>query len=261
MGELSDLAEGVRLWAREIILVLFLAGALEMLLPETEVKRFARVAVGFFVVLAVGRPLLSALGGGLIFDPGLAGLGSWELGAAPAGVLRSGGAGSDAVERGKEIWQASRDRALAAARAGLEAQVAALAKREEAVAEAEAEVDLDSDPSSPSYGVLRSVRLRVRLGRGRADFTVGAPGAVSPVVVEVRPVVVGPQGPYADGVDARPGPESGAAGSGGPLAVDTGGAEEAGQERAAVALAKCLRNELVLLLGVPADGITVEVWP
>lgn len=268
MAGSGSLVEGVRLWVREIILVLFLAGALEMLLPETDVKRFARVAVGFFVVLAVGRPLLSAVGGGFIFDRGLAGLGSWELGVAPSGLTAGGGSGSDAVERGTQMWQASRDRALAAARAGLEAQVAALAEKDPAVAEAVAVVDLEGDPSSSSYGSLQALTLKVWLAHGKVDSGAGAtgenaggpgdgssgPGTVGPVIVGVQPIVVGPG-------SGAPGAAAAGDAGGGPLVVDAGDSEGTGQGSVAEELAKRLRSELVLLFGVPAGGMRVEVWP
>lgn len=280
---MSSLAEAVRIWVREIILVLFLAGALEMLLPDTDVKRFARVAVGFFVVLAVGRPILGAIGGGFIFDRGLAGLASWELGLAPAGATQPAGAGEGAVQEGTELWQASRDRAVAASRVALETQIATLAERDEAVADAQAEVDLDTDPSSMGYGSLVSLRLIVWMaGAGDGQGTTGqgqgtgsgqgatgqgqstgsAPGAeqtaqglVSPVVIQVEPVVTGTVPEQQAG-----GAQGSAAEAGSPAVVDSGG-EEPAPGTPAGELARRLRNELVLLFGVPPGGLVVEVWP
>ena len=168
------MAEGIRLWIREIVIVLLLAGTLEMLIPETGMKRFARVAVGFFVVLAVAKPILGLLGGGVLFDKSLAGIGSWELGLRVSDSGRATGA-ADPLGQGAALRQASRDRALVATRAGLESQVAALALRETGVARAAAEVDLVSDPSSTSYGSLQAVRLRVWLTA--ADGTGGPRGS------------------------------------------------------------------------------------
>ncbi len=262
----TGLAEGIRIWVREIILILFLAGALEMLLPETDTKRFARVAVGFFVVLAVGRPLLSVMGGGFIFDSNLAGLGSWELGLAPAGLVEPAGSpGSTAVERGTEMWQASRDRALAAARAALESQIAGLAEREPEVREASAAVDLESDPSSASYGAMEALTLRVWLAAGTGEE--GAQGSrggagFGPESVEVEPIMVGEGGPAGAGTEDGSGsPSPGVSGGGGPLAVYSGRSGAADDSTAAGRLARRLGSELVLLFGIPPGGLTVEVWP
>lgn len=290
----GGLAEAVRLWVRGIILVLFLAGVLEMILPDTDVKRFARVAVGLFIVLAVGRPLLAVVGGGFILDRGLAALGSWELGVAPAGsAIKVGGtAGAGAIERGNQLYQSSRDRAAAAARAALETQIAALAERDEAVADATAEVDLDGDPSSPVYGSLVALRLKVWLkpGAGRSEAgssTSGgtgsstgsagpgrSPGApqsgtgtsgpveVAPIVTEVQPIVIGSGATAGDGKTGASGVErSGPAftervGSAG--VTETGAGDRAGL---AAEVAGRLRSQLVLIFGVPPGGITIEVWP
>ncbi len=282
----SGLAEGVRLWVREILIVLFLAGVLEMLLPETDTKRFARVAIGFFVVLAVGRPLLGLIGSGAPLDRGLAGLGTWDLGTAPAGSTSSA---ADPLRLGSEFRDASRERALAAARAALETQVVALAERDPEVAEAEAGVALLSDPSSSSYGALETVTLKVWMvrsgadeGRGGAggaagsgdggaggaggsgDGEAGTVGSIEPVTIRVDPIITGwvaERPPTADGNPGSPG-GSGADGSpGSPLAVDSGTKDGTSGSGPAAELARRLRSQLVLLFGVPPGGLSVEVWP
>ncbi|HCW51972.1 MAG TPA: hypothetical protein DGR79_07945 [Clostridiales bacterium] len=264
---MSGFVEALRLWTREIVLVLFLAGLLEMLLPEGDLKRFGRVAVGFFVMLAVARPVLALLGGGFAVDHTLASMSVWEFsgGAAVAGL-------EGALEHGARIREASRDRALAAVRASLESQIEAVAMREEGVAAAQAVVDLDTDPSSASYGAIQAVRLSVWLepaggAEAGAEASAGGDGAgegaaadadrgrsparlvepVGPVTVKVEPVVIG------GSVTAeRPGVPSPAAGGGRPRSGRTAEAEE---------LARRLRSVIVLLVGVPPGGITVEVWP
>ena len=247
-----------------------------MLIPETGMKRFARVAVGFFVVLAVAKPILGLLGGGVLFDKSLAGIGSWELGLRVSDSGRAAGA-ADPLGQGAALRQASRDRALVATRAGLESQVAALALRETGVARAVAEVDLVSDPSSTSYGSLQAVRLRVWLtaadGTGDPSGSTGGPSGasgttgggggatggaggatgppvtpVSPVTVTVSPVLI-------------TGPSPGASGEGTDAVVDDGGTPGATATGAAGEMATRLRSQLVLLFGVPPGGITVEVYP
>jgi stage III sporulation protein AF len=272
---MSGLAEGVRLWVREILIVLFLAGVLEMLLPETDTKRFARVAIGFFVVLAVGRPLLGFIGCGAPLDRGLAGLGTWDLGTAPAGSTSSV---ADPLRLGSEFRDASRERALAAARAALETQVVALAERDPEVAEAEAGVALLSDPSSSSYGALETVTLKVWMvrsaageGRGGAggtagsgDGEAGAADSIEPVTIRVDPIITGwtaERPPATDGSSGGTG-GSGADGSpGSPLAVDSGTKDGTSGSGPAAELARRLRSQLVLLFGVPPGGLSVEVWP
>jgi len=247
-----------------------------MLIPETGMKRFARVAVGFFVVLAVAKPILGLLGGGVLFDKSLAGIGSWELGLRVSDSGRATGA-ADPLGQGAALRQASRDRALVATRAGLESQVAALALRETGVARAVAEVDLVSDPSSTSYGSLQAVRLRVWLtaadgtggpsgsteGSSGASGTTGGGGGatggaggatgppvtpVSPVTVTVSPVLITGSSPGASGEETD-------------AVVDDGGTPGSTPSGAAGEMAARLRSQLVLLFGVPPGGITVEVYP
>lgn len=264
---MSGFVEALRLWVREVVLVLFLAGLLEMLLPEGDLKRFGRVAVGFFVVLAVARPVLALLGGGFAVDHTLASMSVWEFG----GGAAVGGL-EEALERGARIREVSRDRALAAARASLERQIEAVAMREEGVAEAQAVVDLDTDPSSASYGAIQAVRLSVWLqpaegAEAGSAASAGEDGTregaaqdadhgdtsarfvepVGPVTVKVQPVVIDGSGPA-----ERSGVPSPAAGEGRSRSGRTAEAEE---------LARRLRSVIVLLVGVPPGGITVEVWP
>lgn len=264
--------EGLRLWAREIIVVLTLAGALEMILPDTDVKRYARVALGFFVVLAVGRPILGLFGGGLLFDQNLSGLASWGLGLAPAAGPAASG---DPLAKGEALRRASQERALAAYRAALETQFAALAARDPDVADAEAEVALIDDASSPGYGNLLAVRLRVWMAPGAGDKPgVGEPPAgqagagagsgppgttVAPVVINVRPVIVAGGGTAEEGggVSGVGDQASGTA----PAAVETGSGDGGAAGTPAGELARRLRSAIVLLVGVPPGGVTVEVWP
>lgn len=250
------MVESLRLWVEEIIIVLVLGGLVEMILPETEMKRFARVAVGLFVVLAVGRPVLAALGGGFIFDRELAGLGSWELGLAPGGTGGFAGGSQDPLGRGLEMRELSRDRVLAATRAALETQLAALAERDTDVASATAEVDLATDPSSPGYGSITAVRLYVWLSHEEAgtegDETRPASTwdegsgdivePVAPVTVVVEPVVTA-------GRQSRPSGPGGA------------GPAEAPADPRSERVAARLKSQLVLLIGVPPGGIAVVVWP
>lgn len=268
-------------WVREIIVVLFLAGTLEMLLPETDVKRFARVAMGFFIVLAVARPILALVGGGFYFDAGLASLSTWEVGGFGGGVTSQSGS---PFQRGTDLQYASRDRALAAARAALEAQLTELVMREPEVADARVEADLVTDLSSQSYGHLRAVRVMVRMAEGAGAETEAAAGvgsgartgsgapagtAVEPVRIAVSPIVIGQEAGGRASGDGRPGQVSGDSGSpgslwspgaaGGPAAVETGGAGSSGTGPE-VELARRLRSVLVLILGIPPGGITVEVW-
>jgi len=275
---LSGFVEALRLWVREIVIVLFLAGILEMLVPETEMKRFARVAMGLLVILAVGRPILAVVGGDVYFDRGLASLASWELSGARSGPSATG---PDAyLEQGLRMQADSRDRALAAARAGLERQLTALALREPEVAEARVEVDLIDDPSSPDYGSVKSVRVSVRL-RSESEETPGTGGAggVSDGAGGLAAPGGGPAAPEgsAPGGGSTSGPPEADAGTGiepvrisvepvivgGGLgsAPDSGSGPTVPPEGRAAEVARRLRSLLVLVVGVPPGGIAVEVWP
>jgi len=267
---LNAFVEAVRLWVREIVTVLFLAGILEMLMPETDMKRFTRVAMGLFVVLAISRPILALVGGEVYVDRGLASLGLWES----PGVRSGGGESPETyIQRGLEMQAESRDRALASARAALERQLAALALRDPEVGDVRVEVDLVDDPSSPEYGSVKAVRLTAWLrpaGEEQVEGTAGdaGPGSpeagqgvtvepVQPVEVVVEPVITGSRSGGGEGAAA--------AGSPGALPGEPARLTEAGGEGEAPGrageVARRLRSLLVLVVGVPPGGITVVVWP
>jgi stage III sporulation protein AF len=261
----GGLAAGVRFWVREILIVLFMAGVLEMLLPDNGSKRFARVAIGFFVVLAVSRPLVDFVGAGADLGAELAGLAAWQSTAILTGPRAPD---KDPLDQGASLREASRERALAAARAALETQIVALVERDASVAEASADVSLVSDPSSARYGALESVTVRVWLARPRDG---GGPGGsetsgrttdppIEPVRVRVDPIITGwsrsgTEGGSGQGATGQPvsgsGPTIVASGTGPDLPVAGSAGELAGR----------LRSQLILLFGVPPGGLRVEVWP
>lgn len=256
---MTGFVQALGVWVREIVAVLFLAAVLEMVLPENDLKRFARVAVGFFVVLAVGRPILAVFGGTFYIDPTLSqlGLGSWRQ---PAAVGVSDHDRGSALERGQELGESAEARAVEATRLALADKIVELARREPGVREARAVVVLDMDPTSPAYGSLRSIHLTVWVepgaaedpeGRTDADPTQALAGdgvtmvTIEPIQVTVEPVITS-GGTRAD--------ES--------AVGDTGSGRQEGSGlpgALAEKVASRLRSVLVLLVGVPPEGLTIEV--
>lgn len=63
------MVEALADWARQMVILIMVTTFLEALVPENGMKKFVRVAVGFFILVAVAQPLLQ-------FLPGAAG---WSL--------------------------------------------------------------------------------------------------------------------------------------------------------------------------------------
>lgn len=48
-------------WARQMVILIMVTTFLEALVPENEMKKFVRVALGFFILAAVAQPILQIL--------------------------------------------------------------------------------------------------------------------------------------------------------------------------------------------------------
>lgn len=166
-----EVLEGVKLWVRNIAVVILAAGFLEIVLPRGDMQRFARLVVGFFVLLAIVQPLI-----GLFHQQ--AALNTTLLETTAAGTPDT----AAVLAKGRELQANHTRAAVAEYRAAVERQVAAVAVMVGARARSVA-VDLDTEPSSSTFGALRSIQV-VITEPTTADGATSAIVPIDPVKID-----------------------------------------------------------------------------
>lgn len=164
-----ELLGSVKEWVRNIAVIIVVAGFLELILPQSDLQRFARLVVGFFILLAIVQPVVGMFRQQVTLNTAF-------LEATAAGTPDT----AAVLAKGREL-QANHNRAaLTEYRAALERQVAAMTSWLGAEARAVG-VDLVDDPSSRQFGAIRTLRV-----------TLGAPAAPEPTstVIPVAPVSI-----------------------------------------------------------------------
>lgn len=157
-------------WVKGLIVLLLLAGVIEMVAPEGGSRKFVRLAMGLVVLLCVLQPVASMLGrpGGI--EPGLAlPAGSSDLSGSPAPGSRSTGM----TDRYASI---------------VERQLELCAGRIDGVERVDAQVEL----SWGDFGghPVRAVRFEVRLAEGDSEEVKGTLLTLAAKLYGVRPELV-----------------------------------------------------------------------
>lgn len=155
-------------WIKELVILVMLAGSLELLIPTGGMKKYVRTTMGLLVVLSVAKPVVALLGAPVSVTDGDRLVGSAS--AVPASGLPSLGQLMDQAQRFRE-----RNRALAdqQGQSALERAAETAAVGVEGVAQARVVAELD-----PGRAELKRLLVLVEPG------SPGAGGRVSPV----RPV-------------------------------------------------------------------------
>lgn len=157
-------------WVRSLVLLVLLAGSLELLLPMNSMKKYVRMTMGLLIVLSISRPLLSFVGRPVSLDAAAIGdEGSGRLPTVDQIVAKAG-----------EFRDKSRDLALAEARDRLAAEAVQAAKAVKGVADAQATVDLEQKGTDLA---VRQVTVTLQPARS---------GSLMEPVKPVAPVRVGP---------------------------------------------------------------------
>lgn len=159
----------VQAWLKQLVLVALLAALVEMLLPQSGLRRYAHAALGLLVLLAVLVPFLALVRQGVDWEAAL-GPGP-EPAAAPARRVEA------TVRRLEEV---NLRQALAAYRRQVEEAVAAAAAEVPGVARATAGARVEEDPGRPRFGTVTAVTVTVT----PAPEARGAPGRLREAVAE-----------------------------------------------------------------------------
>ena len=139
MALLSDMV-------RNVLVIVLVAGFLEMLLPEGNTRPLVRLCIGMFILIAVLNPVL-----GFFFNHQSFSIDSWNLPPQPAE------AALDVEEEGARIHQTLLNQSQAAVKEKLEEQINAVAVLVPGVEKVRSQVELDQG------GRIRKLLLSVQL--------------------------------------------------------------------------------------------------
>lgn len=147
----------LRPWVRQLVIIVVLAGFVDMLLPSGQMRKFAQVVVGLFIIMALVNPLL------LLFRPNAA----WRLPDVEldAAAWKGGGSpGGDAVLAAtveEQVFRHYQQR--------LEEQVETLILSLEGITRARARVAIESDSEHRNLGGIGGIKVWVGRGKGEKD--------------------------------------------------------------------------------------------
>ncbi|MGE5674249.1 MAG: stage III sporulation protein AF [Mycobacterium leprae] len=216
-------------WVRNLVMLVILAGCLELLVPAGGMKKYVRMTMGLLVVLAVTRPILGFLGRPIVVD--LSALASTEGQPLP---------GLEQIMQQATAFRAKNSAlALDEVRWKIEAEVSDAAKRVKGVKGATARATLKEQDGQYQ---LAEVTVAVEAGESQ--------GLVKPVepIKPVRPV---------QPVQVSTG--DGAATGDGPTAPDETPEAAPPPTAAQKQLADAVRQEVAARLGIPANSQSIRV--
>lgn len=127
---------------RSVALIILFAGFMEMLLPDTEMRRYIQVVVGLFVVVSLVTPLIT-----LIHKEKNFAVASWQY--IPEDNTKK------VIENGKKIAQQQQEKIESEADKRIATQINALTKLHAGVKEAEVKIE-----KNPQDGL---VRVKIKL--------------------------------------------------------------------------------------------------
>lgn len=235
----------LRQWVGQLVALVVVAGALELLLPEGRMRGYVRMVTGLLVVLALLRPALALMTRQQV--PDLSALATAGEGRLPSLAEVNARAARLRTGNNSLVREQFRRR--------LEGAAAELARAVPGVAAAEARAEVAAGPPGGTPAVV-AVTIRVRPdagGRAEAPPPAGAP--VRPVV-PIRPVdPIRPLRPP----EAAPGTGPAADGTTpGPAAADAPAAAAPGPEDP---LAAAVQAAVADGLGIAPDRVQVTLDP
>ena len=178
----------VQHWVQQIILIALLAGMAELILPRSDLQRYARLSLSLVLTLVVLQPLLSIFGLPSQLD--------WPLiqqDTAASAVWR------EALRSGESLRLENQRKTLALFRSRLEERSQQIAEGIDRVRAAETTAVLEEDPNHPEFGMIRELRIILEIDREEdppeskapAEGEEGTPNIepIEAVRIEMRPVI------------------------------------------------------------------------
>lgn len=161
-------------WIKEIIYIILFATFLEFLLPNGQMRKFIRVIIGLFIMLAILSPVMEIMSKGQQLDS----LSSWRVINIP---------GSNTSESANKIAVSQEQVTIDLYRRQLAKQIRSVVVTLEGVSDAQVVVDLDQSVNKAGPGAIHQVLITLQQGR----------------LSQVTPVAVGKTEPVGDTPDDK----------------------------------------------------------
>lgn len=212
--------EAARVWVRSIAVLVMVAAFLDFLMPQGSLRRFARVVMGLFVLLAILQPVVTLMHQEIAVTRALltgadqlpafghpgggAGQGTGAGTGTVAGGGAGGGAGSGTASGGGTKAGAGSDAALtsqtlALTEKALARQVEGIVRSVTGISGATAEVKLSAGDGTTPGGVGHVRIVLPAQGKGAAGGGSAGGGATGtpPVTIAIPPILPGTTAPSA----------------------------------------------------------------
>lgn len=179
--------EAIRVLVQTLIIIVMLAVFLEMLLPQSNMRRYVKMVMGLLVIIAVLQVVTGVIRDGFMADV--------PRFLTEDAVARGGTPLSEVMSRGTAMGEEGRVQALENYRLGVQSQVLSMARLHPGITVQEAVVEVEDDPDSPYLGYLKRITLAVAPEpSGEAAVSQVRPAVVEPVQVKVGPAPAAPPG-------------------------------------------------------------------
>lgn len=185
--------EVIRLLVQNLIVVVVLAVFLEMLLPQSDLRRYIRLVMGLLIIIAVLQALGSLVKG------------EWKLylpEQAVSGGQRNLPGLNEIMASGEKLSRDRQEQALDEYRRALARQVSALAGLSGEVDVLSAEVEIFDEPSSTKFAQIKKITLVLTsFGAGKSS---ASQSTVKPVEIKAGKDVKTPAGDEKSGMAKTP---------------------------------------------------------
>lgn len=159
---------------RNVTIIVIIAGFLEMLLPNGEIKRFVKVVLGLFILVSMLNPLLSLFDKKVVSE-----VLAWQDTTENSKL-------NSILSQGEKISAEMNQKALDMYRKNLAKQIETMVKLVKGVAWVEANVNMEINKANPSYEAIDKVVLVVGMMKKEGEKEEGEEiKKIKPIKVEI----------------------------------------------------------------------------
>lgn len=160
----------LREWVKSIVLLMFLAGFMEMLIPTGNMQKFIRVVIGLFVIMTILNPILTLMRQEVVWRSL-----PWSLDAVSTEDV------TKIIQQGELVAATGQEQALLHYQRQLEEQVRVIVMSIADISNARAQVLLETDPNAAAHGSIKGIKVWVDSGSREESLPV-----VKPITVQVE---------------------------------------------------------------------------
>jgi len=157
---------------RNVTIIVLIAGFLEMLLPQGEIKKFVKAVLGLFILVSILNPLLGLFDRATVNE-----VLAWQDPIQETMELNS------ILKEGEEISREMNEKAVEMYRQNMAKQIETVVKLVRGVVWAEAEVQMKAERVSSGYEAIEKVFLRV--GTDEKEEEKGGIEKIKPINIKI----------------------------------------------------------------------------